>query len=174
MPETRLLRIEEINPLPQAQFIQLLGALFEKSPWVPEQAWQKRPFASRDALLAAMAQVVEDAGEEKLITLIQAHPDLGARLEERAALTPESFREQGGTGLFAIAESELEQLRALNADYAARFDFPFVICARLNSISTIFNAIKKRLTHPREEEVAEAWTQIQKIAALRLNDLATE
>jgi 2-oxo-4-hydroxy-4-carboxy-5-ureidoimidazoline decarboxylase len=166
--------LPEINSLDRAAFTALLGGIFEKSPWVADAAWEKRPFASTAAILAAMVETVESAGGSKLLDLIRAHPDLGARLPERAELTPESLGEQSSTGLFDTSPAELDRLRALNAEYTSRFGFPFIICARLHSVATIFDSIQTRLHNTRETEIAEAWRQIQKIAALRLADIATD
>ena len=174
MSDSPPLTISTLNGLPTADFIQTLGGIFEKSPWVAERAAAARPFSTRDALLQEMIAVVESAGSGPLLDLIRAHPDLGARLQERAALTPESLREQGGAGLFTIEESELERLRGFNKSYSEKFGFPFIICARLSSLDTIFESIQCRLGNSCEQETAEAWRQIQKIASLRLTDLVTE
>jgi 2-oxo-4-hydroxy-4-carboxy-5-ureidoimidazoline decarboxylase len=174
MPGSTPLPIASLNALPDDEFVQTLGGIFEKSPWVAQAASTGRPYASRGALLAAMVAAVESAGPGPLLELIRAHPDLGARLQERAALTPESLREQGGVGLFSIDESELDRLRALNSSYSEKFGFPFIICARLSSLDTIFESLERRLHNSREEELAEAWRQIQKIAELRLADLVTD
>jgi 2-oxo-4-hydroxy-4-carboxy-5-ureidoimidazoline decarboxylase len=174
MSRPRQTPLPEINSLDRAAFTALLGGIFEKSPWVADAAWEKRPFASTGAILAAMVETVETAGGSKLLDLIRAHPDLGARLPERAELTPESLGEQSSTGLFDTSPAELDRLRALNAEYTSRFGFPFIICARLNSVATIFDSIQTRLHNTRETEIAEAWRQIQKIAALRLADIATD
>jgi 2-oxo-4-hydroxy-4-carboxy-5-ureidoimidazoline decarboxylase len=174
MSDSPPLSLSRLNALPVEEFVQTLAGIFEKSPWVARSASSSRPYASRDALLAAMVAAVESAGSEPLLDLIRAHPDLGARLQERAALTPESLREQGGAGLFSIDESELDRLRALNKSYSEKFRFPFIICARLSSLDTIFESLQRRLENSRDAELAEAWRQIQKIAELRLADHVSE
>ena len=55
--------VEALSGLPQAAFVARLGDIFEHSPWVPERAWAARPFASIDALHAAMVAVVDQAAE---------------------------------------------------------------------------------------------------------------
>ena len=37
-----------INGMDRATFVQKFGGIFEKSPWVADKAWEKRPFASID------------------------------------------------------------------------------------------------------------------------------
>ncbi len=174
MSDSNPLSMSGINGLSQEEFVKTLGGIFEKTPWVAEAAATSRPFPNRVALLEFMIAAVESAGPGPLLELIRAHPDLGARLQERAALTPESLREQGTAGLFSIDESALERLRALNNSYSEKFGFPFIICARLSSLDTIFESLQRRLENSRDSELAEAWHQIQKIAELRLADLVSD
>ena len=37
-----------INAMDRAAFVVKFGGIFEKSPWVAEEAWERRPFASLD------------------------------------------------------------------------------------------------------------------------------
>ncbi len=152
-------------------FIATLGPLYEKSFWIAEAAREKRPFESREALLQAFAETVESAGEAAILALFRAHPDLAARMEEQSALTRESLHEQSAAGLLNLDEAQSTQLRNLNQVYRERFGFPFIICARLNDANTILQALELRVNRERPQEIAEAWSQVQKIAALRLEDL---
>jgi 2-oxo-4-hydroxy-4-carboxy-5-ureidoimidazoline decarboxylase len=171
MPTARPITIEQANSLTPDAFTSLLAGVFESSPWIPAAVALLRPFASRQALLEAMTSAVDQAPPARLLALVKAHPDLGARLEQRASLTPESRSEQASSGLFETDPDTLDSLSSLNAAYHTRFGFPFIICARLNSIDTILAALRKRLPNDPDTELAEAWTQIQQIAALRLADL---
>ena len=47
-----------LSALPQAAFVARLGAVFEHSPWIAGRAWAARPFASVEALHAAMVAAV--------------------------------------------------------------------------------------------------------------------
>lgn len=163
--------LEEVNRLDAETFEEVFGSVYEQSPWVAREAWQKRPFRDGEDLGEAMRGVVERGGEERLLGLLRAHPDLAARVDELQGLTDESRREQAAAGLLDLSAEECGVLRALNAEYRERFGFPFIICARLNDPGTILAALRSRLEHSREEEVEEAWRQVQKIADLRLRDL---
>ena len=87
------LTLAEINRLAQQDFASRLGGIFEHSPWVAEEAREKRPFASLDQLHEAMMSVVQQAARERQLALIRAHPELTlsrgevvwARPEPRAA-----------------------------------------------------------------------------------------
>src|SRR4051794_33658379 len=74
----------------QAEFVDAVGWVFEHSPWVAERAWESRPFATLEALHAAMRDRVEAAGQDEKMALLLAHPDLGTR----APLTAASQSEQ--------------------------------------------------------------------------------
>ena len=50
--------VTEINSLARDEFVRIIGLVFEQSPWVAEAAWAKRPFASREALHAALCETV--------------------------------------------------------------------------------------------------------------------
>lgn len=163
--------IDSINALPRNGFVARIGPLFEGSPWIAEAAWDRRPFAGRDALLAALFEAVEAAGDDALVALIRAHPDLVGRLAQAGQLTAESTGEQAAAGLLGLDPATVTRFEALNAAYRERFGFPFVICARLNEATTILQAFEKRLAGSPAEERTTAWSEIRKIATLRLDDL---
>ena len=166
-----MITLDELNAMPAAEFVTALGGLFEHSPWVPEGAAASRPFPDVLAIHGALCDVVRKAGEARQLALIRAHPELAGRAAVRGELTAASTREQAGAGLSQCSREQFQSLNSLNKAYNERFGFPFIICARLNSIDTIFTSIRSRLTNTREAELAEAWRQIQKIAELRLADL---
>ncbi len=67
-----------LNRMDRAAFVQMLGAVFEHSPWIAEAAWEKRPFIEVDALHRAMVDAVMSAGYGRQLALLKAHPELGA------------------------------------------------------------------------------------------------
>lgn len=166
----RPVTLHEINALDQPAFVARLGALFEDSPWIAAKAWYARPFASRDALHQALCQVMYEASEEQQIALIRAHPDLVGRAALAGTLTAESTGEQAAAGLDRLSPDEIATFSRLNAAYRARFDFPFVICARENKKASILDGFETRLKHSRSEEIRIALGEIAKIARLRLHD----
>ena len=151
----------------RAAFIARYQHIFEHSPWVVERAYAQGPFADLAALHAAFMAVLRDAGDEKQLALIRAHPELGAKI----ALTDASQAEQAGAGLRALDEDEFARFQALNQAYRDKFGFPFIICVRLHSKSEILAAFARRLENGAAAEQAEAMAQIGQIAWLRLQDL---
>ena len=161
----------QLNSISRDEFVRIVGPLFEHSPWIAEATWAKRPFASVEALHAALCETVRGAGEEKQLALIRAHPDLVGKLALAGQLTKESTSEQASAGLDKLSPEEVELFQRNNAAYKAKFGFPFIICARLNKKEAILNGFKARLRNSREQEIATALTEIFKIAELRLRDL---
>jgi 2-oxo-4-hydroxy-4-carboxy-5-ureidoimidazoline decarboxylase len=160
-----------INRLDRAAFTAALGHLFEHSLWVAEETWAQRPFASAEALHAALCATMRAAPRDRQLALIRAHPDLAGRLAQQKRLTAESTREQASAGLDALTDAELADFTARNETYQAKFGFPFIICARLNAKADILAAMRARVSNPPDIEFANALSEIEKIARLRLNDL---
>ena len=162
-----MLNLRALNALNREKFAEIVGPVFEHSPWVAEQTWPQRPFENRDYLHAALCKTVADADESAQLELIRAHPDLVGR----AALTKESQNEQESAGLGNLSSEEVELFQKYNQEYRERFGFPFVICARLNKKETILEAFPVRLQNSRKQEIETALGEIFKIAELRLKDL---
>jgi OHCU decarboxylase len=164
------LTLTQVNAHDRRHFVEALGWIFEGSPWVAERAWEMRPFATVDGLHGAMASVVSSAPKSEQLTLLCAHPDLGAR----AAMSDASTREQEGAGLDTLTASEMARLQALNGAYRARFGFPFLYAVRGSTKRDILDALERRVTSPREEEREEALRQVFRIARFRLEETIGE
>ena len=160
-------KLAELNAMDPVEFVRIVGPVFEHSPWVAARTASQRPFASREALHAALIATVNKAGDEEKLCLIRAHPDLIGDDE----LTAASKSEQASAGLQDASPKEATQFRESNRQYRERFGFPFVICARLNKKEAIARAFPVRLKNSREEEIEIALQEISKIAQLRLKDL---
>src|SRR5689334_1911344 len=127
--------VDELNALRPEEFTHCLAPVFEHSPWIAMRAADKRPFADRADLHAALCETVMKASDDEKLALIRAHPDLVGR----AALTRESESEQANAGLENLSSDERARFQEYNARYRDRFGFPFVICARLNKKDAILN-----------------------------------
>ena len=162
--------LEYLNGCDRSAFVAFLGHLFEHSPWVAEQAWAQRPFASAEALHAALGATMRAAPVAQQLALIRAHPDLAGRLAQQKKLTAESTKEQASAGLNQLTAAELAEFTRNNDAYQAKFGFPFIICARLNAKAAILAAMQARLPNSPAAEHAAALAEIEKIAWLRLQD----
>jgi 2-oxo-4-hydroxy-4-carboxy-5-ureidoimidazoline decarboxylase len=160
--------LDTLNALDCPAFTAALGGIFEHSPWVAKAAYVARPFGSIAALHATMVSVVMNAGAERQLTLLRAHPELASR----AALTEASTAEQGGMGLDRLAADEAATFAALNGKYRARFGFPFIIAVRGQRDRTaMLAALSSRCRHDPELEIRTSLTEVAKIARFRLDDL---
>ncbi len=158
---------DELNSKDRSGFVGAIGWVFEGSPWVAERAWDKRPFATLDALHDALSSVVASAELGEQLALLRAHPELGAR----AGMSDTSSREQTSAGLDALTRDEIERLRSLNSAYREKFGFPFLFAVAGRTAQDVLNAIERRLTSPRDEEHREALRQVYRIARIRLEGI---
>lgn len=166
--------LANLNAATRDAFVAVCGPLFEHSPWIAERTYGRRPFATVDALHAALGTTMYAATTEEQVNLIAAHPDLVGRLAKEGRLTRESTGEQAAAGLGQLSDDEIAAFDRYNTAYRERFGFPFVICARENKKNAILAAFPVRLNNARDAEIQTALAEIAKIARLRLMDKVTD
>jgi 2-oxo-4-hydroxy-4-carboxy-5-ureidoimidazoline decarboxylase len=159
--------LDEVNACDRAGFVSRVGWVFEHSPWVAERAWARKPFRSRDELHAEMTAQMAAASPEEQLSLLRAHPDLGARIK----MSDASTNEQAGAGLDSLTLEEFQRLRRLTARYRDKFGFPFLYAVKGGTKHDILKALEARLPSSREQELAEALRQVARIARFRLEEL---
>jgi 2-oxo-4-hydroxy-4-carboxy-5-ureidoimidazoline decarboxylase len=160
--------LAELNALDRGAFVAALGGVFEHSPWVAEAVWPQRPFATVEALHAAMVEAVFDAPEEAALALICAHPELAGKAAVRGELTADSKAEQSGAGLTQCSPEEFARLHELDRAYNTKFGFPFIIAVKGLDAAVIIACFAARLERGRDLEFDEALAQIARIARFRL------
>lgn len=168
--------LDHLNACDAAEFVRAIIGIYEHSPWIPERTAAKRPFASLTALKLGLQASVSAASEDEQLGLIRAHPQLAGKAAIAGELTRESRGEQATAGLDNCSQDEFATLQRLNADYNARFGFPFILAVKgpdgkgFNR-QQIITTFARRLKSRRADELAEDLRQIHRIAELRLNDL---
>ncbi len=165
------LSITDINQIPNPQFVEALGSIFEHSSWVAQAAFDRRPFESVDQLHATMARIVDQSSPEQRMTLIRNHPELAGKEASAGTLTTDSLKEQSGAGLDQCSAKELTQLRGLNQTYQEKFEFPFIIAVTGLSRQNIIEALALRVQNITEVEFETSLAEIAKIGKIRLNAL---
>ncbi len=170
-----MISLEQLNAASEADFIRLLDGTYEHSPWIAEKAWALRPFKSLVHLKLALAEVVRKAGRDAQLGLIRAHPELAGKAMVAKTLTAESTHEQGKAGLTDCTPAEFAHIQRLNADYNAKFDFPFILAVRGPRglglpKAEIIATFERRLDNHPDFELAECLRNIHRIAEIRLND----
>jgi N-carbamoyl-L-amino-acid hydrolase len=170
-----MLTLQQLNAASQNDFVALLDGIYEHSPWVAGRAAAGRPFATLAQLKHALAGAVREAPREQQLALIRAHPELAGKAMVANALTPESTGEQGRAGLTHCTPEEFATLQQLNADYNARFGWPFILAVRGPrgtglTRAQIIATFERRLHGHADFEFAECLRNIHRIAEMRLND----
>jgi N-carbamoyl-L-amino-acid hydrolase len=167
--------LDQLNAASAPDALALLDGLYEHSPWIAEQALARRPFKSLAQMKRVMAEVLNEAGKQAQIDLIRVHPELAGKAMVTKTLTAESTNEQGKAGLTDCTPEEFAHIQQMNADYNAKFGWPFVLAVRgprglgLNR-HEIIATFERRLTNHPDFELAECVRNIHRIAEIRLND----
>jgi len=167
--------LEQLNAASSSEATAWLDGVYEHSPWIAEAALAQRPFRSLAHLKYALVQALEQATEEQQLALIRAHPELAGKAMVDNTLTKESSNEQSKAGLTHCTPDELARIQQLNADYNARFGFPFILAVRGPrgtglSKKDIIETFERRLDNHPDFERAEALRNIHRIAEIRLNE----
>jgi beta-ureidopropionase / N-carbamoyl-L-amino-acid hydrolase len=169
------LSLEQLNHASWEQAAAMLDGLYEHSPWIAEGALHARPFQSLTQLKHVMTQVLADAGRDVQVALIRAHPELAGKAMVSKTLTAESTNEQSKAGLTDCTPEEFAKIQQLNADYNAKFGWPFILAVRgprgvgLNKVQ-IIEAFERRLHGHPDFELQECLRNIHRIVEIRLND----
>ena len=170
-----MLTLDQLNAASPSDALQMLDGLYEHSPWIAGRALAQRPFVSLAQLKHAMTRVLDAAGREAQIGLIRAHPELAGKAMVSKTLTAESTHEQTQAGLTQCTPEEFARIQQLNADYNAKFGWPFILAVRgprgtgLNK-AQIMEAFERRLHGHPDFELQECLRNIHRIAEIRLND----
>ncbi|GAB3884913.1 2-oxo-4-hydroxy-4-carboxy-5-ureidoimidazoline decarboxylase [Terrabacter terrigena] len=133
--------------------------------WV-EEVLGGRPYADRDAMLAAADRAARTLDDAELASALAGHPRIGERASAPEHDAAQSAREQAG-----VDSGDAEVARALaagNAAYEKRFDRVFLIRAAGRSAAEILAELRRRLDNDTDTERAETVDQLRQIALLRL------
>ena len=159
--------LSDINDMDRDTFVAVFGGVFEDSPWVAEAAWQSRPFKSNAHMVQSLCEVVRNAGRQRQLALLRAHPELGAR----KPLAGYSAREQDKAGLQQGQDKRVALLADLNRRYRDKFGFPFIVAVKGLDPDNIIARFQQRLDKSLEDEFDECLGQVFRIAGFRLEEL---
>ncbi|XP_028288450.1 2-oxo-4-hydroxy-4-carboxy-5-ureidoimidazoline decarboxylase [Parambassis ranga] len=163
--------ISAVNALSYEDFVNLFGNVVEKCPIITAAVWSRRPFVGLKALEAAISEFIDDLPESGKEGILRCHPDLAGRDLQSGTLTRESREEQGRAGMDALNSVEAARMAQLNKEYKERFEFPFVICARMSDKADILRQLSERCSNQRDAERARGIEEVKKICRLRLQSL---
>ncbi|MHA6493434.1 2-oxo-4-hydroxy-4-carboxy-5-ureidoimidazoline decarboxylase [Pseudomonas borbori] len=169
-------RFQTLTPsrLSREDFVKVFADIYEHSPWVAEQAFDRGVDASLDdvdGLHQRMADLLLSADHATQLALINAHPDLAGKAAVRGELTESSTSEQAGAGIHECTAEEFARFTELNDAYKAKFGFPFIMAVKGSNRHQILAAFEARIHNAPEQEFACALAEINKIALFRLRAL---
>ncbi|MDP9894022.1 N-carbamoyl-L-amino-acid hydrolase [Variovorax boronicumulans] len=169
------LTIAQLNAAVPAEAVALLDGIYEHSPWIAQRALPARPFRSLAHLKHALVKALAASSTDEQIGLIRAHPELAGKAMVSKTLTAESTNEQSKAGLTDCTPEEFAKIQKLNADYNAKFGFPFILAVRGPrgtglAKREIIDTFERRLFNHPEFELGEALRNIHRIAEIRLDD----
>ena len=164
--------INNINKLPETQFINLFANIFENSQFIAEALYKKKGDGFNDFkdLINKMMDIFESTTKEQKLKILNAHPDLADKAKI-SSLTSDSKNEQNSVGLDQCTEDEFNEFKKLNDIYKKKFNFPFIIAVKGKNKNEILETFKKRISSHPEIEFNEATKQVKQISSLRLKEL---
>jgi 2-oxo-4-hydroxy-4-carboxy-5-ureidoimidazoline decarboxylase len=167
-----LMTVSDLISQPPETIVNEIGGIYEHSPWVVETLLKEEEtskITTVSELAARLKLIVNEASDDKKLTLLQAHPDLCEKVEAMKLLTVESQEEQSKSGLQSMEGEELDKFKSMNESYRTKFGFPFILAVRNASKSTVLSALEGRLENSSSQrEFMVALDQVHNIAWMRL------
>lgn len=134
------------------------------------------PFKSDEDLIAQADRLWNACKLADFMEAFSHHPRIGGDIEslrKKYQSTAEwASQEQGGVA--GASEQVLQELNQGNIDYEKKFGFVFLICATGKSATEMLEALKKRLTNTKDQEILNAKIEQGKITHIRLKKLLGE
>ena len=159
--------IDKFNKLSKAEFISIFGNIFEKTKWVAEKCYESKPYNNLDELVSKMMKIFENIEKERLLEILNSHPDLAVGKK----LTKDSKNEQKNASLNQCTDEEFVEFKKLNEEYKKKFGFPFIVAVKGKNKEEILNSFRQRITNNINLEFEEAKKQVKKIASFRLSEI---
>lgn len=156
--------LHQFNTAPAAELRPALLACCDVPRWA-DAVLDGRPYADTRTLTGAADRAARDFTPDEVDRALAAHPRIGERAEGERTEAAWSRQEQAGvvtdpTTRQALAEGNLE--------YEDRFGRVFLICATGLGADDVLAALRGRLAHDPETEVAKVADELRRIALLRL------
>ncbi|XP_075448307.1 putative 2-oxo-4-hydroxy-4-carboxy-5-ureidoimidazoline decarboxylase [Ascaphus truei] len=163
--------LKAVNSMNYEEFMDIFGNMVEKCSLITGAIWSKRPFTSVLQLENCVYEFVDSLPPSGKEGILRCHPDLAGRELMSGTLTAESQHEQSQAGLTFLSPTERERLNLLNSQYRNKFDFPFVICAKMSDRNQIIQEISSRIQNEPSRELQNGIAEVKKICHLRVQDI---
>jgi len=162
-----MIDIKKINSLDKSEFLSIFGNVFEKSKWISEKVFDKKPFKNLESFVSEIIGIYENSDNETILEILNLHPELAVEKK----LTADSEVEQSKANLKQCTPEEFDEFKKLNIEYKKKFNFPFIIAVKGKNKNEILNYFRERINNSLDEEFLEAKKQVKKIATFRLEEI---
>ena len=162
-----MIDIKKINSLDKSEFLSIFGNVFEKSKWISEKVFDKKPFKNLESFVSEIIGIYENSDNKTILEILNLHPELA--IEKK--LTTDSEVEQSKANLKQCTPEEFDEFKKLNIEYKKKFNFPFIIAVKGKNKNEILNYFRERINNSLDEEFLEAKKQVKKIATFRLEEI---
>ena len=162
-----MIDIKKINSLDKSEFLSIFGNVFEKSKWISEKVFDKKPFKNLESFVSEIIGIYENSDNKTILEILNLHPELAVEKK----LTADSEVEQSKANLKQCTPEEFDEFKKLNIEYKKKFNFPFIIAVKGKNKNQILNYFRERIRNSLDEEFLEAKKQVKKIATFRLEEI---
>ena len=162
-----MIDIKKINNLDKSEFLSIFGNVFEKSKWISEKVFDKKPFKNLESFVSEIIGIYENSDNKTILEIFNLHPELAVEKK----LTVNSEAEQSKANLKECSPEEFNEFKKLNIEYKKKFNFPFIIAVKGKNKNQILNYFRERIRNSLDEEFLEAKKQVKKIATFRLEEI---
>ena len=162
-----MIDIKKINSIEKSEFLSIFGNVFERSKWICEKVFDKKPFKNLESFVTEIMGIYENSDNTIILKILNLHPELAVEKK----LTANSEAEQSKANLKQCTPEEFDEFKKLNIEYKKKFNFPFIIAVKGKNKNEILNYFRERINNSLEEEFIEAKKQVKKIATFRLEEI---
>ena len=162
-----MIDIKKINSLDKSEFLSIFGNVFEKSKWISEKVFDKKPFKNLESFVSEIIGIYENSDDKTILEILNLHPELAVEKK----LTIDSDTEQSKANLKECTPEEFNEFKKLNTEYKKKFNFPFIIAVKGKNKNEILNYFRERINNSLDAEFLEAKKQVKKIATFRLKEI---
>ena len=162
-----MIDIKKINSLDKSEFLSIFGNVFEKSKWISEKVFDKKPFKNLESFVSEIIGIYENSDNKTILEILNLHPELAVEKK----LTVDSEIEQSKANLKQCTPEEFDEFKKLNLKYKKKFNFPFIIAVKGKNKNEILNYFRERIKNSLDEEFVQAKKQVKKIATFRLEEI---
>ncbi|MEO8334785.1 MAG: 2-oxo-4-hydroxy-4-carboxy-5-ureidoimidazoline decarboxylase [bacterium] len=165
------LSVAQLDTMPEAEAAFKLAACCGSSMWVAGMV-ARRPFHSRDKLLAAADEIALTLQPADWLEAFAHHPRIGER--QAGAMVSATAAQWSNGEQSASSQASADTRGALveaNAEYERKFGFIFIIYANGRGAAEILSSLRGRLSNEADAEIFIAAREQQQITRLRLEKL---